>query len=71
MSTLIQHESSHAKTYASRARAAKAINDKFSDRDMRYLIVKTENNRYQPVVISAGEYPMGAYAHNGFFVCGI
>jgi hypothetical protein len=71
MSTLIEHEGSHAKTYASHARAVKAITEKFGERHMRYLIVKTEDDRYQPIIISAGDYPLIAYTHNRFFVCGV
>lgn len=71
MATLIQHENGSAKTYASRKNAETAITKSFSKGHMRYLIVRTDDDRYQPIIIQAGDYSLLAYAHNGFFVCGV
>jgi len=71
MATLVNHENGAAKTYASRKNAETAITKSFGKGHMRYLIVKTEGDRYQPIVIQAGDYSLLAYAHNNFFVCGV
>ena len=66
MSKLVKLEA--AKTYATEANAIKAFESKFAGRDVRYIIMKTDDGRFFPVGL--GEKALQAMVHFHFNVLG-
>ena len=61
--------SKQCKTYATRA-AAKRIFEKAYTGQCNYLIVPTDDGRYQIIVVWVGDYLPLQFAGNGHFVTG-
>jgi hypothetical protein len=66
MSRLIKLETT--KTYATETNAIRAFDKIFGNIDVRYMILRTEDNRFYPVAL--GEKAIQAGVHHFFHVVG-
>jgi len=66
MARLVKLEAN--KTYATEANAIKAVEKKFGNTNLRYLVIKTEDNRYFPAFL--GEVAMQHGVHFHFHIIG-